>query len=153
MEINIVTLYAMPPMVGGVGNGELMRVMGMNNAKIAILLTTLVATINLVVQNAEAATVSCSFMSETEMTRDGRWIRSEVNFMKLAQTFGDGFKMNLQNSLISNLDTKQPFLAGEVQRGRVYLRGAEMGVEGKVIYVNETSIIVYDGMCQVGFGK
>jgi hypothetical protein len=61
-------------------------------------------------------------------------------------------KLNLQNSLLAKLDSKQPFLAGKVNRGSVYLMGSDMGVEGKLIKVSGDQITIYDGMCQVGFG-
>ena len=48
----------------------------------------------------------------------------------------EGLSLPLENSLLGNLDTGQPFLAGEVERGKVFLMGGAYGVEGKLIEVN-----------------
>ena len=72
--------------------------------------------------------------------------------MKLMEIFGDGLSLPLENSLLGNLDTGKVFLAGEVDRGSVYLKGGDMGVEGKLIGVNENVITIYEGMCNIGFG-
>ena len=101
---------------------------------------------------AQAATVSCSFMSETQITKDGVWLKSEMDFMKLFELFGDGIELPLENSLLANLDTQAPFYVGDVQRGQVYLMGGDMGVEGKLIYVEGDIITIYDGMCDISFG-
>lgn len=101
---------------------------------------------------AQAATVSCSFMSETQITKDGEWIKSEMDFMKLFELFGDGIELPLENSLLANLDSQVPFYVGDVQRGQVYLMGGDMGVEGKLIHVEGDIITIYDGMCDIGFG-
>ena len=58
----------------------------------------------------------------------------------------------LMNSLLANLDSGQPFLAGKVSRGSVYLQGSDFGVEGKLTSVNGNLITIYDGYCTVGFG-
>ena len=99
-----------------------------------------------------AATVSCSFMSETTISKSGEWLKTEADFMKLYDMFGDGLEMKLDNSLLGNLDSKEPFLAGEVDRGRVFLMGSEYGVVGKLIGVEGDQLTIYDGMCTVGFG-
>ena len=101
---------------------------------------------------ATAASVSCSFLSETVISKSGEWVKSESDFMKLAQMFGDGLTIELKNSLLAQLDSKKPFLAGKVNRGSVYLMGGDYGVEGKLISVNGDQISTYDGMCQVSFG-
>ena len=102
--------------------------------------------------SAQAATVSCSFMSETQITKEGEWLKSEMDFMKLFELFGDGIELPLENSLLANLDAQVPFYVGDVQRGRVYLMGGDMGVEGKLIDVEEDIITIYDGFCEIGFG-
>ncbi|WP_063298620.1 hypothetical protein [Pseudovibrio sp. Ad37] len=91
-------------------------------------------------------------MSETTISKSGEWVKTETDFMKLMEMFGDGLELPLKNSVLGNLDTKQPFLAGEVNRGKVYLMGGDMGVEGKLISVSGEEITIYDGMCNVGFG-
>lgn len=103
--------------------------------------------------NAQAASVTCTFMSETKINTQGEWLSTEMDFMKLMDIFGDGLKLKLENSLLGQLDTKKPFLAGQVERGSVYLMGGDMGVEGKLISVNGGTITIFDGMCQVGFGS
>ena len=102
--------------------------------------------------NANAAKVECSFMSETTISTSGEWLATEMDFMKLMDLFGDGLTLPLENSLLSNLDTGEVFLAGEVDRGKVFLQGSDMGVTGKLIGVNGDVITIYDGMCSIGFG-
>ena len=104
------------------------------------------------VKSIYAATVSCSFMSETTISKSGEWLKTEADFMKLYEMFGDGLELKLDNSLLGNLDSKEPFLAGEVDRGRVFLMGGEYGVEGKLIGSEGNELTIYDGMCTVGFG-
>ena len=77
---------------------------------------------------------------------------TEMDFMKLMDLFGDGLTLPLETSLLGNLDTGAVFLAGEVERGKVFLRGDDMGVEGKLIGVEGDVITIYDGMCNIGFG-
>ena len=104
------------------------------------------------VGNANAAKVQCSFMTETTISTSGEWLASDMDFMKLMEIFGDGLSLPLENSLLGNLDTEEVFLAGEVERGKVFLKGGEMGVEGKLIGVSGDVITIYDGMCDIGFG-
>ena len=102
--------------------------------------------------NVNAAKVECSFLSETNISTLGEWLATEMDFMKLMELFGDGLSLPLENSLLGNLDTSEVFLAGTVDRGKVFLRGSEMGVEGKLIAVDGDVITIYDGMCDIGFG-
>lgn len=102
--------------------------------------------------SANAATVKCMFMNETQLSIQGEWLKSEADFMKMMELFGDGLQLPLKNSVLGKLDTKQPFLAGEVSRGKVFLMGTESGVEGKLINVKSGVVTVYDGMCTVSFG-
>ena len=109
---------------------------------------------NFFVYLANAASVTCTFLSETVVSRDGVWVKTEMDFMKLFELFGDGgLTLNLENSLLTKLDTKEVFLAGETSLGKVYLRGSEMGIEGKNIKVEGNFITMYDGMCDVSFGN
>jgi hypothetical protein len=101
---------------------------------------------------AFAAKVSCTFFSETQISTSGEWLKTDMDFMKLIETFGDGLVLPLDNSLLSNLDTTEVFKAGEVDRGTVYLMGSEMGVMGKLTSVDGEIITIYDGHCEVGFG-
>ena len=104
------------------------------------------------VGNVYAAKVECSFLSETSISTSGEWLATEMDFMKLMKLFGDGLSLPLENSLLGKLDTGEIFLAGIVERGKVFLKGGEMGVEGKLIGVNGGVITIYDGMCDIGFG-
>tara|TARA_B100000686_G_C16337362_1_gene736140 strand:- start:285 stop:653 length:369 start_codon:yes stop_codon:yes gene_type:complete len=101
-----------------------------------------------------AASVTCTFMSETVISRDGVWIKSEMDFMKLFELFGEGgLTLDLENSLLAKLDSQEVFLAGETGLGKVYLRGSEIGIEGKNIKIEGEFITMYDGMCDVSFGN
>ena len=102
--------------------------------------------------SAHSAKVKCSFLSETTISTSGEWIASEMDFMKLMDLFGDGLTLPLENSLLGNLDTGAVFLAGEVNRGKVFLKGGDMGIERKLIEVDGDVITIYDGMCDIGFG-
>lgn len=101
---------------------------------------------------AQAASVKCSFMSETQISPDGTWLKTETDISKLIKIFGDGLELPLENSLLGNLDTKLPFFAGETERGKVYLMGGPIGVQGKNISVEGDVITIYDGMCTISFG-
>ena len=120
----------------------------LKNISVAVAFLGSMASANI----ATAASVNCSFMSETVISQSGEWVKSETDFMKMIELFGDGLKLNLESSLLGKLDSKQPFLAGKVKRGSVYLMGSEIGVQGKLINVTNDQIAIYDGMCQVGFG-
>ncbi len=113
-----------------------------------ILILTLLACFS---STAKAATVECMFMSETKINTKGEWLSTNVDFMVLMNMFGDGLKIKLENSLLGNLDTNKPFLAGEVSRGKVYLMGSDMGIEGKLINVQGNEILIYDGLCNINF--
>ena len=104
------------------------------------------------VSPAYSAQVTCNFLSETQISKNGEWLKSEMDIMKLYNIFGDGLVLPLENSLLSKLDSKQPFLAGQTKRGKVYLMGGELGVEGKLILISGEKIIIYDGSCTVNFG-
>lgn len=103
-------------------------------------------------QPALAASVECMFMTETQISLDGEWLKSEQDFMALMEIFGDGLVLPLENSLLAELDSNEPFLAGEVERGKVYLMGGDMGIEGKLISLDGNKITIFDGMCDVSFG-
>ena len=81
--------------------------------------------------SAHAAKVECSFLSETTISTSGEWMATEMDFMKLMELFGDGLTLPLENSLLGNLDTGAVFLAGEVERGKVFLRGGDRTVQSK----------------------
>lgn len=106
----------------------------------------------LVSVGAQAASVTCNFLSETQITKDGKWLVTDMDFMKLYDIFGDGLVLPLENALLANLDSNKVFKAGETIRGVAYLMGGDMGVSGKLISVNGDIITIYDGMCNVSFG-
>ena len=99
-----------------------------------------------------SATVTCTFLSETSINSDGDWLKTETNILKLFEMFGDGLILDLENSLLVKLDERVPFLAGEIDRGNVYLKGGDTGVEGKLISIDNDILIIYDGMCTISFG-
>ena len=99
-----------------------------------------------------SASVNCNFFSETTISKSGKWLKTEEDFLKLYEIFGDGLELKLDNSLLGNLDSSLPFFAGRVSRGNVYLLGNTMGVEGKLISTDEETITIYDGICSIGFG-
>ena len=115
---------------------------------LALAASLLILTLN----SSIAATVSCMFMTETSISKTGEWLEKEEDFMKLFEMFGDGLKLPLENSLLGNLDGGKPFVAGEVDRGTVYLMGGEDGISGKLINVEGDTITIFDGYCDVGFG-
>ena len=110
--------------------------------------------LNFIILPSYGAKVTCSFLSETVVTTDGVWVKTEMDFMKLFELFGaEGLTIELENSLLAQLDTQEVFLAGETSLGKVYLSGSEMGITGKNIKVENNLITMYDGMCQVSFGN
>jgi|GEM_PF-2413136 len=121
---------------------------GKNSVK-KLALTTLFLCFSTV---SQAATVQCSFLSETKLNTQGQWLSTEMDLMKLMEMFGDGLKMKLEDTLLKKLDLKTPFYVGEVSRGKVYLKGGDMGIEGKLTNVQSGVITIYDGSCQVSFG-
>jgi len=116
------------------------------------ILLTSIASIFLGFSPALSATVSCAFMSETSISQSGEWLKTEMDFMKLYEMFGDDLKLPLENSLLANLDTGEVFVAGEVSKGTVYLMGGDLGITGKLINVEGVTITIFDSMCNVGFG-
>ena len=102
---------------------------------------------------ANAATLVCDFSSETEISTSGDWLKSSADFEELWALFGDsGVVLPLSNTLLGKLDSQQPFLAGQIKLGKVFIMGSDYGVEGKVINVDGNIISIYDGYCDVSFG-
>ena len=102
---------------------------------------------------ANAATLVCDFSSETEISTSGDWLKSTADFEELWALFGDsGVVLTLSNSLLGKLDSQQPFLAGQIKLGKVFIMGSDYGVEGKVINVDGNVISIYDGYCDISFG-
>tara|TARA_Y100000768_G_scaffold384188_1_gene367741 strand:- start:59 stop:337 length:279 start_codon:yes stop_codon:yes gene_type:complete len=92
-------------------------------------------------------------MNGYTISKKGAWVANENDFMKLMDLFGaEGLNLEIDNSLLEKLDTKQPFFAGETSNGKVYLNGGDAGVEGRTIKVEGDNIVIYYGLCDVGFG-
>ena len=47
-----------------------------------------------------SAKVTCNFLSETQITKSGEWLKSEIYIMKFYNIFGDGLVLSLKNSLL-----------------------------------------------------
>ena len=73
------------------------------------------------ITNANAANLTCNFITETKISSSGEWVQIENDFIRIYELFGEGLVLDLDDSLLSNLDNKSPFLAGETSTGKVYL--------------------------------
>ncbi len=100
---------------------------------------------------SHAAIVDCSFMTGTKVNLNGEWIKA-YDYMSLLDVFTDNIRLKISNSLLGNLDSKRPFYVGSVRRGKVYLMGGDMGIEGKLISREDDTITIYDAMCSIEFG-
>ena len=100
---------------------------------------------------SHAAVVDCSFMTGTKVNSNGEWVKA-YDYMSLLDVFTDSLRLKISNSLLGRLDSKQPFYVGSVKRGKVYLMGGDMGIEGKLINKEGNSITIYNAMCSIEFG-
>ena len=98
-----------------------------------------------------AAIVDCSFMKGTKVNFNGEWLKA-YDYLSLMDIFDDNIRLEISNSLLGKLDSKRPFYVGSVRRGKVYLMGGGMGVEGKLISREDDTITIYDAMCSIEFG-
>ena len=98
-----------------------------------------------------AAIVDCSFMTGTKVNFNGEWLKA-YDYLSLMDIFDDNIRLEISNSLLGKLDSKRPFYVGSVRRGKVYLMGGDMGVEGKLISREDDAITIYDAMCSIEFG-
>ena len=105
----------------------------------------------LVQRPSYAAIVDCSFMTGTKVNFNGEWLKA-YNYISLMDIFDDNIRLEISNSLLGKLDSKRPFYVGSVRRGKVYLMGGDMGVEGKLISREDDAITIYDAMCSIEFG-
>lgn len=102
---------------------------------------------------ANAATLTCHFQGETEISKSGEWLKSSGDFQELLRLFGmEGLVLPLNNTLLGKLDSRQPFLAGQMKLGNVYIMGSDYGAEGMVIDVEGDVISMYKGLCVISFG-
>ena len=97
----------------------------------------------------KAAEVSCGFLTENTFSKSGEWLAQDDNWQKLLEIFPDGISISLETPLDRKLESGRVFLAGEFEQGKFYLRGTQVGAEGKVTKVKDEQIIVYDGVCSV----
>ena len=100
---------------------------------------------------SHAAIVDCSFMTGTKVNFNGEWVKA-YDYISLLDVFTDNIRLKISNSLLGNLDSKKPFYVGSVRRGKVYLMGGDMGIEGKLINREGDAITIYDAMCSIEFG-
>ena len=100
---------------------------------------------------SHAAIVDCSFMTGTKVNFNGEWLKA-YDYLSLMDIFDDNIRLEISNSLLGKLDSKRPFYVGSVRRGKVYLMGGDMGVEGKLISREDDAITIYDAMCSIEFG-
>ena len=69
--------------------------------------------------NLYAAKLNCIFdTGESYDISTGAW-KGQVDWESLWDIFGEGLNLNLDNSLLSKLDTQEIFLAGETDKGQV----------------------------------
>ena len=102
--------------------------------------------------NAQAAKVSCSFdYGDAFSSADGSWVGAD-SFETLWDLFPEGIMLELDNSLLGNLDTQEVFKAGSIDKGDVFLRGGDYGIDGKLTSSGDGIIKVYSGYCDVSFG-
>ena len=102
--------------------------------------------------NAQAAKVSCSFdYGDAFNSTDGSWVGAD-SFETLWDLFPEGIMLELDNSLLGNLDTQEVFKAGTIDKGDVFLRGGDYGIDGKLTSLGDGTIKVYSGFCDVSFG-
>ena len=97
----------------------------------------------------KAAEVSCGFLAENIFSKSGEWLAQDDNWQKLLEIFPDGISISLDTPLARKLDSTNVFSAGEVDQGKIYLRGTQHGAEGKLIRIKGEQIIIYDGVCSV----
>ena len=118
--------------------------------KFKILISTML--IFLFSTNLFAAKVNCSFDSgEAYDLSSGAWL-GQATWEDIWDIFGEGLELDLDNDLLDKLDTQEIFWAGQTENGEVYLAGSEYGVYGRLSYIDNEVIIIYSGLCDVGFG-
>ena len=97
----------------------------------------------------KAAEVSCGFLTENIFSKSGEWLAQDDNWQKLLEIFPDGVLISLDPPLDRKLDSTEVFSAGEIEQGKVFIRGTQHGAEGKLIRIKGEQIIIYDGVCSV----
>ena len=97
----------------------------------------------------KAAEVSCGFIAENTFSRSWEWLAHDDDWQKLLKMFPEGISISLETTLDRKLDSTKVFFAGEVEQGKVYLRGTQYGVDGKLVKVKGEQVFVYDGACSV----
>ena len=105
---------------------------------------------------ALAATVSCRFRFGEEYSIEDGAQAGVVSRKDIRDLFGRGIKLDVSATLLAKLDSKVPFLAGEIEQGTVYLQGGR-GIDGRLSRIEyeqmgNGKIVIYRGMCSVIFG-
>ena len=101
------------------------------------------------VATVKAAEVSCGFLTENVFSQSGEWLAQDDDWQKLLKIFPEGISISLEKSLAGKLNSTEVFAAGEVEQGKIYLRGSQHGVEGKLIRLKDEQMIIYDGVCSI----
>ena len=97
----------------------------------------------------KAVEVSCGFLMENTFSRSWEWLAQDDDWRKLLEMFPEGISISLETPLDRKLDSRKVFFAGKVKQGKVYLRGTQYGVDGKLIRAKGEKIFIYDGACSV----
>ena len=97
----------------------------------------------------KAAEVSCGFLTENIFSKSGEWLAQDDNWQKLLEIFPDGVLISLDPPLDRKLDSTEVFSAGEIEQGKVFIRGTQHGAEAKLVRVEGEQIIIYDGVCSI----
>lgn len=100
---------------------------------------------------SHAAIVDISFMTGTKVKLNGALIKAN-NYISLLGILAENIRLKISNSLLGDLDSKTPFYVGSVRRGKVYLMGGDMGIEGKLISREDDVITFYDAICLIVHG-
>lgn len=103
--------------------------------------------------NSYAAKLVCSF-SGGVVIKDDVWIKNwePIDVMQL---FGaEGVTLELKNSVIVKLDSKEIFYVGENKNGKVYAKaGGLLGIQGVMIQKKaDGKTTIFQGMCTPKFG-
>ncbi|WP_179380367.1 hypothetical protein [Jannaschia marina] len=100
---------------------------------------------------AEAATVSCNFFEGAVFDSELNWVGVPSD-NAMFSLMSEELSVELDNSLLAQLDTGKPFFVSEHRKGKIYIAGSDAGVLGKMVSRTEDGSTVWDGFCQVGFG-
>ena len=102
---------------------------------------------------SQAATVECFFSSVDRFSSTGIWEGRIAEDRWFDWSFQE-IDIDLNAEILKKLDERVPFLAGNAGQGDVYVVGTEMGVDGRLITVDETGdyFTIWSGFCDISFG-